>query len=74
VTKPCVVEAVEFERFFTLKLVYGDVVGPVVINLRGAPDGAEEEAPLRRGRRRIPLGRANMRARSAPPARLPPWT
>ena len=46
-----VIEAVEFERFFRLNLVYRDMVGPIVINLSGAPDSAEAEARPPRARR-----------------------
>lgn len=48
-----VVESVEFERFFRLNLVYGDVQGPMVLNFESAveddrgPDGSPEGPELR---------------------------
>ena len=43
-----VVEAVEFERFFRLNLTYGDLQGPVVLNLRASSaEGAPFALPAR---------------------------
>ncbi|WP_405724444.1 hypothetical protein OG885_00800 [Streptomyces sp. NBC_00028] len=39
-----VIEEIEYERFFRLNLIYGDLQGPIVINLVG-PDEAAAEAP-----------------------------